>query len=114
MSSPDLRNKKDLIEKFIDRMTPEAGEVHEEWDKYLAGEKKRQLDEIVVEEKLNPEKAQAFIDRAFKDGYVEENGTAITEILPPMPLFGGGNKRAETKTRVINKIKEFFDRFANI
>ena len=46
-SSPDLRNKKELIEKFIDRITPEAGEVHEEWDKYLAVEKKRQMDEII-------------------------------------------------------------------
>lgn len=113
-SSPDLRNKKELIERFIDRMTPEAGEVHEEWDKYLAVEKKRQLDEIISGEKLKPEKTQEFIDRCFKDGYVEENGTAITEILPPMPLFGAGKKRQETKLRVIEKIKEFFDRFTNI
>ena len=113
-SSPDLRNKKELIEKFIDRMTPEAGEVHEEWDKYLAVEKKRQMDEIISGEKLKPEKTQEFIDRCFKDGYVEENGTAITEILPPMPLFGAGKKRQETKLRVIEKIKEFFDRFTNI
>lgn len=113
-SSPDLRNKKELIEKFIDRITPEAGEVHEEWDKYLAEEKKRQMDEIISGEKLKPEKTQEFIDRCFKDGYVEENGTAITEILPPMPLFGAGKKRQETKLRVIEKIKEFFDRFTNI
>lgn len=113
-SSPDLRNKKELIEKFIDRMTLEAGEMHEEWDKYLAEEKKRQMDEIISGEKLKPEKTQEFIDRCFKDGYVEENGTAITEILPPMPLFGAGKKRQETKLRVIEKIKEFFDRFTNI
>ena len=113
-SSPDLRNKKELIEKFLDRMTPEAGEVHEEWDKYLAEEKKRQMDEIISGEKLKPEKTQEFIERCFKDGYVEENGTAITEILPPMPLFGAGKKRQETKQRVIEKIKEFFDRFTNI
>ena len=113
-SSPDLRNKKELIERFIDRMTPEAGEVHEEWDKYLAVEKKRQMDEIISGEKLKPEKTKEFIARCFKDGYVEENGTAITEILPPMPLFGAGKKRQETKLRVIEKIKEFFDRFTNI
>ena len=76
-SSPDLRNKKELIEKFLDRMTPEAGEGHEEWDKYLAGEKKRQMDEIISGEKLKPEKTQEFIDRCFKDGYVEENGRII-------------------------------------
>ena len=113
-SSPDLRNKKELIERFIDRMTPEAGEVHEEWDKYLAVEKKRQMDEIISGEKLKPEKTQEFIDRCFKDGYVEENGTAITDILPPMPLFGAGNRRQQTKQRVIEKIKQFFDRFTNI
>ena len=113
-SSPDLRNKKELIERFIDRMTPEAGEVHEEWDKYLAVEKKRQMDEIISGEKLKPEKTREFIDRCFKDGYVEENGTAVTEILPPMPLFGAGNRRQQTKQRVIEKIKQFFDRFTNI
>ena len=72
------------------------------------------MDEIISGEKLKPEKTQEFIDRCFKDGYVEENGTAITEILPPMPLFGAGKKRQETKQRVIEKIKEFFDRFTNI
>ena len=113
-SSPDLRNKKELIERFVDRMTPQAGEVHEEWDKYLAGEKKRQMDEIISGEKLKPEKTREFIDRCFKDGYVEENGTAVTEILPPMPLFGAGNRRQQTKQRVIEKIKQFFDRFTNI
>ena len=113
-SSPDLRNKKELIERFIDRMTPEAGEVREEWDKYLAEEKRRQMNEIISDEKLKPEKTEEFIDRCFKDGYVEENGTAITEILPPMPLFGAGKKRQETKMRVIERIKEFFERFTGM
>ena len=113
-SSPDLRNKKDLIERFIERMTPESGDVHDEWEKYLDEEKSRQIGEIIEGEKLKPNETKEFIDRCFKDGYVEENGTAITKILPPMPLFGGGNKRQETKLRVIEKIKEFFDRFTNI
>lgn len=113
-SSPDLRNKKELIEEFINRMTPEAGEVHEEWDRYLAEEKKRQIGEIIEEENLKPKETNAFIERCFKDGYVEENGTAVTQILPPMPLFGAGKKRQETKLRVIEKIKNFFDRFTNI
>ena len=113
-SSPDLRNKKDLIERFIERMTPESGDVHDEWEKYLDEEKSRQIGEIIDGEKLKPNETKEFIDRCFKDGYVEENGTAITKILPPMPLFGGGNKRQETKLRVIEKIKEFFDRFTNI
>ena len=113
-SSPDLRNKKELIEKFIDRITPEAGEVHEEWDKYLEEEKERQLDEIITEEKLKSDKTKTFVERAFKDGYIEESGTAVTEILPPIPIFGGGNKRQETKLRVIEKLKEYFERFTNI
>ena len=95
-------------------MTPEAGEVHDEWDKYLAEEKDRQMNEIIREEKLKADKTKDFIDRCFKDGYVEENGTAITDILPPMPLFGFGNKRQETKLRVIEKLKEYFERFTNI
>ena len=113
-SSPDLRNKKELIERFIDSITPEAGEVHEEWDKYLEEEKERQLNDIITEEKLKSEKTKTFVERAFKDGYIEESGTAVTEILPPMPLFGAGNMRQETKFRVIKKLKEYFERFTNI
>lgn len=47
-----------------------------------------------------------------KDDLVREKGFFI---LPPMGLFGNaGARRAEKKKTVINRLKEFFDRFYDI
>lgn len=113
-ASPDLRNKLELIEKFLDRASTFEGNVHEEWDKYLAEEKKLRVNKLIAEEKLQPEQTNKFLESCFAEGRVEENGTAITTILPPMPLFGGGNIRSVTKARVIKKIKSLFDIFTDI
>lgn len=87
-ASPDMRDKRDLIEKFIERMTPEKGnDVGAEWEKYIEQEKREQLDAIIAEEHLKPQETVAFIARAFADGYVTETGTGIAKILPPSNPF---------------------------
>ncbi len=116
-ASPDMRNKKDLIERFIEGMTPNTDEetdIYAKWEAYVAEEKKRELDAIIAEEKLRPEATYAFMDRAFSDGYVTETGTSITAVLPPMGMFGKGNKRAEKKATVLEKLKAFFSRFYDL
>jgi type I restriction enzyme R subunit len=111
-ASPDMRDKRELIEKFIDQMTPEKGaDVGEQWEAYIEREKKAELDAIITEENLRKEAAYEFMSRAFSEGYVTETGTAMTEVLPPMGLFGKGNKRAIKKATVLKKLKEYFDRF---
>ena len=69
---------------------------------------------IIDEEKLKPAETQAFIDNAFEEGYLSTIGTAITKVLPPMPVFGGGGKRAEKKRTVIEKLQAFFDKYMNL
>lgn len=114
-ASPDLRNKKDLILAFIDRMTPADGDdIYGDWGKFIEQQKEQELQTIIVEENLNEKETRRFVDRAFHDGYVNEMGTAVTKILPPMPLFGAGDERQTTKERVLEKIKAFFLRFFNI
>ena len=80
----------------------------------MAQRKAEELDAIISEENLRRDAAYEFMRRAFSDGYVTETGTAITEVLPPMGLFGKGNKRAIKKAAVLQKFKEFFDRFYEI
>lgn len=114
-ASPDMRDKKDLILRFIERMTPSKGDVFADWTKYIAEQKEQQLSAIIADEHLNDTATRSFVSQAFRDGYVTETGTAITKILPPMPLFGAAaGQRAETKARVLEKIKLFFARFLNI
>lgn len=111
-ASPDLRNKKDLIEQFIERMTPtDSDNVMENWDKYVAEQRATDLQRIIDEEKLKPAETQAFISHAFEEGQLSTIGTSITKILPPMPLFGGGGKRTQKKKTVIEKLQAFFQKY---
>lgn len=85
-SSPTLRNKKDLIMDFVDRVSA-SGDIGEEWRAYIDAKRRAELDDIIAEEGLKPEATRAFIERAFRDGSVPSKGTAITKILPPLPRF---------------------------
>ena len=84
-SSVDLRNKKELIERFIESLTPES-EVDEDWLAYVEEQRRAELDRIIVDENLNSEEAYKFMDNAFRDGFVQTTGTAITKVLPPVSL----------------------------
>lgn len=113
-ASPDLRNKRELIEEFINRYTPD-NDVHDRWHEFVRQSQQEQIEEIIKTEGLKREKTLDFVSQSFRDGEVKESGTAIVEVLPPMGLFGGaGLKRAEKKQTVIEKLKEFFDRFYDI
>ena len=114
-SSPDLRNKKDLIEDFIDQLTPEK-DVNDDWHKFVKQQQQEQLDEIIREEQLKPEETYEFVSQSFRNGEIEETGTAITRILPPIPLFSKNknNDRGRKKRNVITKLKAFFDRFFDV
>lgn len=118
-SSPDMRDKKDLIMKFIEKMTPEhsegGGDIDKEWSDYIAKEREAELSSIIKDERLKPEETKKFIDQAFEDGYVTSTGLAITNVLPPMPLFGGGKaNREKKKETVLTKLTGFFNRFFNV
>lgn len=113
-ASPDLRNKKDLIEDFIAMHTP-GNDVHDRWQEFVRTSQQEQIEKIITEENLRREKTLDFMAQSFREGGVKESGTSIAEILPPMGLFGGaGARRAEKKKSVIAKLKEFFDRFYDI
>lgn len=111
-ASPDMRDKRDLIEKFIQQMTPEKGsDIGNEWEEYIEKEKKEQLDAIIGEEHLKPKETEAFMKRAFADGYVTETGTGIAKILPPSNPFLP--ESGEKKQTVIDKLKAYLNMFLN-
>jgi len=112
-ASPSLRNKKDLIEAFVDRVSA-SGEIDEEWVAYVAARRTAELDRIIAEENLRAEETHAFIDRAFRDGGIQTTGTAITKVLPPASRFAGDGGHGEKKQRVIARLGEFFERFVGL
>ena len=110
-ASPDMRDKRDLIERFIERMTPEKSDVDAAWEEYIEQEKKEQLNAIIAEEHLKPAETVAFMQRAFSDGYVTETGTGIAKILPPSNPFLPDS--GEKKQTVIEKLKMYLNKFLN-
>ena len=112
-ASPDMRDKRDLIEKFIQQMTPEKGaDVGNEWEQYIEEEKRKQLSRIIEEEHLKAAETEDFMERAFADGYVTETGTGIARILPPSnPFLPESGQKKQT---VIDKLKAYLNKFANM
>ena len=109
-ASPDMRDKRELIERFIEQMTPERGaDVGEQWEQYIEKEKKAELDTIIKEEHLKEKETVDFIQRAFMDGYVTETGTGIAKILPPSNPFLP--ESGEKKQTVIEKLKEYLSKY---
>lgn len=146
-SSPDMRDKKELIERFIESMTPSSDEqnvkekwydfltqvgentmleegqfpygnkekqteVTDLWEIYVRRERERELSAIIEEENLKEKETRSLMETAKINGYIETNGLALTNILPPMPLFGAGNKREEKKRVVIEKLEEWLRRYS--
>lgn len=112
-SSLELREKKKLIETFIRRHTS-GDKVYEEWREYILEQESLELDLIIDEEGLARDEAFDFMRDSFRNGFLDESGTDIVRILPPMPLFGRKNSREEKKRVVVERLKAFFDRFYSL
>lgn len=109
-ASPSLRNKKDLIEQFVDSVNTKA-RVDAQWQTFVAAKKVEELERIIAEEHLNAEATRAFIDNAFRDGAIPTAGTAITKVLPPVSRFLKDNGHGQKKQRVLDKLLAFFERY---
>ena len=112
-ASPSLRNKKDLIEAFVDDLNI-AGDVADEWRVYIEAKRAAELERIIVEENLKPEPTRAFVDTAFRDGAIKTTGTAVTKILPPVSRFSQGSNHSEKKRTVLERLTTFFERFFDL
>ena len=110
-ASYELRNKKDLIEAFIDSLDS-SNDVTADWEKYLAEAKERELSAIIEEEALDDAATREFMANAFADGGVPESGTEVASLMTKKPSrFAPANAYAEMKARVLDRLKGFFDRF---
>ena len=108
-SSIQLRSKKELIESFIQNINADTN-VDEDWRKFVEKQKETDIESIIAEEKLKEADTKKFIENSFRDGALKTTGTDIDKIMPPVSLFGGGN-RAKKKQTVVEKLKAFFDKY---
>ncbi|GAB1233504.1 type I restriction endonuclease subunit R [Ferrigenium sp. UT4] len=109
-ASPSLRNKKDLIERFVESVSTTA-KVDKEWLAFIAARKAEELEQIIADEGLNADETKTFVANAFRDGAIPATGTAITKILPPVSRFSKNNGHSVKKQTVLDKLGAFFERY---
>lgn len=112
-ASPTLRDKRDLIERFVDTVSI-TGTVEEQWQRFISKQQQKELTSIINEEHLKPESTERFMRQAFENGDLQTGGTAITQIMPPISRFTPTGGYQEQKQRVIDKLVSFFDRFVDL
>src|SRR6185312_8996568 len=66
-ASPSLRNKRDLIEQFVDSVSI-TDKVDTAWHEFIKVRKAAELDRLIAEEGIDPAAARKFMDNAFRDG----------------------------------------------
>ena len=111
-ASPELRSKKDLVMAFIESLN-RTDDVTEAWARYIGERREKELADLVTGEQLREKETRRFLEHAFREGEIRTTGTEIDGILPPMSRFGSGN-REEKKSRVIDKLKAFLERFLGL
>lgn len=112
-SSVELRNKKELIEQFIDSLTPTTN-VDDDWHSFVDAKKMEELESIISEENLDKDETYKFITNAFRDGFVQSTGTAISKVLPPVSRFTPTGDRTKKRDTVLERLGAFFNKFWDI
>ncbi len=112
-SSIELRNKKKLINQFINSLDPMTN-FEESWHNFVKISKKNELDLIIKEESLKIKETYQFVDDAFRNGFIQTTGTEIPELLPKTSFFSEDNNRAKKRGTVLAKLQKYFNRYYDI
>ncbi|MDY4409326.1 MAG: type I restriction endonuclease subunit R [Prevotella sp.] len=109
-SSPQMRDKKALIDAFVRSVTP-GSDVDDDWNTFVRQKMQEEINDIISTEHLKDAPARKFIRDSFDNGYVQTEGTGIADIMPPLNPFKQHAGRAEKKAVILDKIKALFNRF---
>jgi type I restriction enzyme R subunit len=109
-SSVSLRNKRDLILAFVDRVSVDS-DVKEDWRRFVEARRDEELEHLISDEGLDPDATRAFVERAFRNGAIPTAGPAVTAILPPTSRFGESDLYGIKKQTVLDRLAAFFDRY---
>jgi type I restriction enzyme R subunit len=112
-ASPTLRSKKDLIQRFIELLSPSVN-VDKAWPEFIAQREAEELDAIIEAERLDPDGTREIMRRAFRDGRLPTTGTDMAGILPRISRFTAGTPIMETRARVLERLQDHYDRFADM
>ena len=109
-NDPILRNKRDLIEKFINEQLPilkDKGTITDDFDDFINDQKVKEFNNLIIEEKLDKEKLQESLESFLFTGRFPTN-SELVETLKEKPSF---RERRTIGERLITKVNYFADRF---
>lgn len=109
-ASPSLHNKRDLVEAFIDSVSVES-DIPEAWREFVIRTRDSELDELIQDERLKDLPTRELVARSFKDGELHASGQSVTRILPPVSRFSASGREKTIRSRVVEKLNAFFERF---
>jgi len=112
-SSPQMRDKKELIDAFVKSITP-SSDVDDDWNTFVHTKMQEEISDIIKTEHLKDAPARKFIHDSFDNGYVQTEGTGIADIMPPLNPFKKNAGREEKKAVILDKIKALFNRFYDL
>ena len=108
-ASVHIRSKKTLIQNFI-----KAYDAALEWADFVKQSKQEDFDKLVSTHKLDVEKTKQFIDKCFKQGYVdaERDSIDITGLMKAkINLLMGDEYIKKQKQIVVDAINEYFETY---
>ena len=83
--------------------------THEAWIKFRDKQKAKELSQIVSNENLKMPETEDLIKKVFRIGHFDITDAELSDILPPMPRFGGGmNARLLKKEHIYEILNNFF------
>lgn len=109
-SEPELRSKKELIEKFINSTIPEitdSDDLDDEFDKFWNAEREAAFKKFCEEEGLMPDKMQALIDDYLYSSR-KPRGTDFSTALTQQPKI---RERKPLLDRIAARFNEFIATF---
>lgn len=130
-SSPELRDKAELIEAFM-RMVGFGDEAEEavdiaalpererhdavsrEWRRHVSSSMESDLERIVEENGLKPEETRAFVSESFAAGGVPDTGVAVSKIMRPVSRFARGNPYGHKRRAAVDALKAFFEKYRSL
>ena len=125
-TSPSLRDKSELIRKFLDRTcsagasSGDAGDDEEAvklaWLKTLSAEMDAEFERIVKGDRIDRAKTLALLSRAFSErSGIPAGGTEIASLITSVSRFGaGGDMRTEAKDRAYRDLNGFYEKYITV